>query len=300
MIRYIIVLLFAVLFVLPENVSAQTAQTVLDPNDRTDSLKLLSWNIYMLPPVIKVTGKRKRARAIGEKLVNSDYDILVLQEAFHAGARRMIKHRLKDKYPYENGPAFRKFFSLKTSSGIWMLSKYPIKELGKIRFRQKAGFDNKMARKGALMIEMDKDGQKFHIVGTHLNAGGSLDIRASQVRQIKNELIDVYHTPGTPLIVAGDFNISKFDPNGLDSMLTILEMEDYELDGDQKYTFDFTLNDLGDGKSKGVIDYVYFKPEKLKMKTTSRRIPLIEKIWSKKRKSLADHNPVELLLYYKP
>lgn len=300
MIRYFIALFITVLFVFPENISAQTAQTVLDPSDRTDSLKLLSWNIYMLPPVVKMTGKRKRARAIGEKLATSEYDILVLQEAFHAGARRMIKQKLKDIYPHENGPAFRKMFSLKTSSGIWMLSKYPIKELGKIRFKQKFGFDNKMARKGALMIEMDKDGQKFHVVGTHLNAGGSLDVRASQVRQIKNELIDVYHEPGTPLIVAGDFNISKFDPNGLDSMLTILEMDDYELEGDQKFTYDFTLNDLGDGKSKGVIDYVYFRPEKLKIKKFTRRVPLIEKIWSKTRKSLADHNPVELLLYYKP
>lgn len=300
MLRILLVLFLAVAFLFPENTSAQTAQTVLDPADATDSLKLLSWNIYMLPPVVKITGKRKRARAIGEKLAQSDYDVLVLQEAFHAGARRMIRHRLKELYPHENGPAFRKAFSLKTSSGVWILSKYPIKELGKVRFRQKAGFDNKMARKGALMVEIDKDGQKFHIVGTHLNAGGSLDVRTSQVRQIKDELIDAHHEPGTPLIVAGDFNISKFDPSGLDSMLTILEVEDYELDGDQKFTYDFTLNDLGDGKSQGVIDYVYFRPEKLKVRRTTRRIPLIEKIWSKTRKSLADHNPVELLLYYKP
>lgn len=298
--RYFLLLLLAIVFTLPEDASAQTAQVIIDPHDRTDSLKLLSWNIYMLPPVVKFTGKRKRARAIGEKLAQSEYDVIVLQEAFHAGARRMIKSRLKEKYPYENGPAFRKMFSLKTSSGIWMLSKYPIKELGKVRFRQKFGFDNKMARKGALMIEMEKDGQRFHIVGTHLNAGGSLELRASQIRQIKDELIDEHHEAGVPLIVAGDFNISKFDPNGLDSMLTILEMEDYELESEQQYTYDFTLNDLGDGKSKGVIDYVYFRPEKLKVRKTLRKIPLIEKIWSKKRKSLADHNPVELLLFYQP
>src|SRR5690606_10052649 len=102
---------------------------------------------------------RKRANAIGEKLVNSDYDILVLQEAFHAGARRRLRNKLKSEFPYENGPAFRKVFSLKTSSGVWMLSKYPIKELGKVRFRQKFGFDNKMARKGALMVEIQKGDQ---------------------------------------------------------------------------------------------------------------------------------------------
>lgn len=298
--KYVFLILFSVLLLSVENTQAQTVQTYPDPADVTDSLKLLSWNIYMLPPVIKVTGKRKRAKAIGEKLVHSDYDILVLQEAFHAGARRKLRNQLKSEFPYENGPAFRKVFSLKTSSGIWMLSKYPIKELGKVKFKQKQGFDNKMARKGALMVELQKGNQTFHIVGTHLNAGGSLEVRASQIRQIKDELIDQFHVEGIPLVVAGDFNIDKRDKNGLDSMLTILQMEDYELDGDQKFTIDHTLNDLGDGKSQGIIDYVYFKPEKLKVKTSTRRIPLIEKLWSKKRKSLADHNPVELLLYYHP
>lgn len=298
--KYLFLLAFSILFLIPDHSQAQTVQTYTDLEDRTDSLKLLSWNIYMLPPVVKVTGKRKRAKAIGEKLVHSDYDILVLQEAFHAGARRKLRKELKSEFPYENGPAFRKVFSLKTSSGIWMLSKYPIHELGKVKFRQKHGFDNKMARKGALMVEIQKGDQKFHIVGTHLNAGGSLEVRASQIRQIKDELLDKYHEEGIPLVVAGDFNIDKREQAGLDSMLNILQMEDYELDGEQKYTFDHTLNDLGDGKSKGIIDFVYFKPEKLKLKNSTRRIPLIEKIWSKKRKSLADHNPVELLLFYHP
>ncbi|HUH73388.1 MAG TPA: sphingomyelin phosphodiesterase [Chitinophagales bacterium] len=299
MFKYILLFAILVATVFPETTFAQTEQSIESPQ-REDSLKLLSWNIYMLPPMVMFTGKNKRASIIGEELANSDYDVLVLQEAFLAGARKRIYNKLKHEYPYEVGPAFRELYSLKTSSGIWILSKHPMKEIAKVKFKRKSGFDNKMARKGALMVEVNKNGQIFEVIGTHLNAGGTLDIKASQIRQIKEELIDVYHNENHPLVVAGDFNIDKYEENGLDSMICILDMNDYGLEGERQHTFDFTRNDLGDGKSKGVIDFVYFKPGKLKVRNSERRIPLIEKIWSKTNKSLSDHNPIELLLYYHP
>lgn len=299
MFRYFILLVVLLVSIFPENTSAQSIQSIEIP-EREDSLKLLSWNIYMLPPAVMFTGKLKRASIIGEKLANSDYDVIVMQEAFMAGARNRISKKIKHAFPYEVGPAFREVFSLKTSSGIWILSKYPMKEVAKIKFKRASGFDNKMARKGALMVEINKNGQKFEVIGTHLNAGGSLELKASQIRQIKDELIDVYHNENNPLVVAGDFNIDKYEENGLDSMICILDMNDYGLEGERQHTFDFTANDLGDGKSKGVIDFVYFKPGKLRVNNSTRRIPIIEKIWSKTKKSLSDHNPIELLLYYHP
>lgn len=305
MFRYFFIFIILIASVFSENTSAQSKEsTVFSESsvpELNDSLKLLSWNIYMLPPLIKFTGKKKRASAIGDQLAQSDYDVIILQEAFLSGARKKINKKLNKEYAYKIGPAFRKRFSLRTSSGIWILSKYPLKEVAKIKYKNKYGFDNKMARKGALMVEVNKNGQIFEVIGTHLNAGGSLELKASQIRQIKDELIDVYHNDDHPLVVAGDFNIDKFEvENGLDSMLCILDMVDYGLEGNQKFTFDHANNDLVDGKSKGVIDFVYFKPGKLKVRNTTRRIPLIEKIWSKTKKSLSDHNPVELLLYYQP
>ncbi len=305
MFKYFFFLATLATCIFPKNTSAQSIHTIdeiqtIDIPEKVDSLKLLSWNVYMLPPMIMFTGKNKRANIIGDKFANADYDVIVLQEAFLAGARKRIYKKIKDQYAYKIGPAFRQKFSLKTSSGIWILSKYPMKEVAKIQFKRKSGFDNKMARKGALMVEVNKNGQIFQVIGTHLNAGGTLDLKASQIRQIKDELIDVYHNEDHPLVVAGDFNIDKFEDSGLDSMLCILDMNDYGMDGDRQFTFDHTKNDLGDGVSKGVIDFVYFKPGKLKVNRTTRRIPLIEKIWSKSRKSLSDHNPIELLLYYHP
>ena len=264
-----------------------------------DSLKLLSWNIYMLPPLIKFTGKRKRASAIGDTLANADYDVLVLQEAFHHGARRRIAKRLNDVYPYQIGPVFRKPLSLKTSSGIWILSKYPMTSVANVKYKQKWGFDNKMARKGAAMVRVVKNGQPFEIIGTHLNSGGPLDVRASQVRQIREELIDPHHEQGIPLIIAGDFNIERTDESGLDSMMCILDVCDYTLHGRFQYTFDETMNDLCVNSGKGYIDYVYLRNGNLKQIRMFRRIPLLEFPWSSRNRSLADHNPIELLLHYR-
>ena len=58
-------------------------------------LRILSWNIYMLPNASLVSsGQQERAPCIGRVLAAADYDIVVLQEAFHKRARREILARI--------------------------------------------------------------------------------------------------------------------------------------------------------------------------------------------------------------
>jgi hypothetical protein len=77
MIKYFFLLAILSVSIFPKDTFAQSIQTV-DAPEKDDSLKILSWNIYMLPPAIKFTGKLKRASQIGEKLAQSDYDVIVL------------------------------------------------------------------------------------------------------------------------------------------------------------------------------------------------------------------------------
>ncbi|HZH68778.1 MAG TPA: sphingomyelin phosphodiesterase [Chitinophagales bacterium] len=264
-----------------------------------DSLKLLAWNIYMLPPMVGFTGKVKRARAIAESLSSSDYDVLVFSEAFNRRARKRIREGLEHKYPYFIGPAFRKKNSLITSSGVWIVSKYPIEQIAKIKFKRKSGVDNKMARKGALMVQVNKNGQKFNVIGTHMNSKGSLALRLDQLRQIKDELIDQYAEENIPVIVAGDYNILRYnEPGSVDSIVKVLEMEDYQLSGKTRYTYDYRTNHLAIGKTKDELDYVFFKPGNLEVRKVERVIPTIERLWKRGHKHLSDHNPVKFILYY--
>jgi len=293
MIRNIILcVLISLLVNIPNIVQAQ--EQAQEFEDSTQ-LKVLSWNIYMLPPLVLFTGKQKRARAIGQLLMDSDYDVIVFQEAFHHGARWRIKHWLKDTYPYQIGPADMHYVSLRTNSGIWIVSKIPIKKVESVCFRKRWGFDNKMARKGALMVEGKKNGHTFQIVGTHLNSGGPADIRLSQVEAIQKELLEPHQKADVPQIICGDFNIKK----GTDTYrktLRMLEAQDGNLRGELKHTFD-NSNDMNKhGGDSSIIDFIFYRENGCRTKSVERRIPKIQHRWHKRHKDLADHNPIETVI----
>ncbi|MCB0512924.1 MAG: sphingomyelin phosphodiesterase [Bacteroidetes bacterium] len=268
-----------------------------DKEASVESLKMLSWNIYMLPPMLKFTGKKKRSIHIANQLSQSDYDLIVFQEAFHRGARRRMVKSSQETYPYRIGPAFKSTFSIKTSDGIWIMSKFPIEEVDKIKYKAKKGID-RMAKKGALMVKLNKNGQEFYIVGTHLNAAGSDDFRIRQLNQLKAELLDKYEKDSLPIIVAGDLNVNKYKKSLYDSMLGILNVSDYNMEGDLQLTYDYTKNTLAYGKSQNWIDYIFLINNQLLVKDAKREVKIIESPWSKKHQSLSDHHAVEMKLYY--
>jgi hypothetical protein len=45
-------------------------------------LRILTWNIYMLPFCSEIHGNIKRAKAIAQQISGYDYDIIVFEEAF--------------------------------------------------------------------------------------------------------------------------------------------------------------------------------------------------------------------------
>jgi sphingomyelin phosphodiesterase len=257
-------------------------------------LHILSWNIYMLPPLIMFTGKQKRAEVIGDILSSSDYDLIVFQEAFHPKARHILSQKLKDRFPYQVGPV-NPSRGIKTSSGVWFVSRYPIQLIGVTEFSDKAGIDNKMARKGAGMVKLTMGDKTFHIIGTHLNAGGEIAVRHSQVKQIRTKLVDKYAKNSIPLILCGDMNIDCYHPEGYDGMMEILDAEDCIPGGMPRcYTNDPAINDLTGPGNGEVIDYFFYRlPDGYAAECD---VPYIKQQWSKKHKSLSDHEPVSLKL----
>ncbi len=253
----------------------------------------------MLPAMVLITGKRKRAKAIGQQLKTSNYDLIIFQESFLKAARKRIKKQLNDIFPYQIGPANQKRFTAKTNSGIWIISKTPITEIQSIIFKEKYGLDNKMARKGALMIEGEKEGIPFQIIGTHLNAGGPFAIRESQVQQIKEELIDPYTKEGVFQIICGDFNIDKAKEAHYQKTLDILDAEDGDFNKDlsfeNHFTCGFQTSDFSkkEGHRPKVIDFIFIRKNNTNCHSVDRCLPQIESNWRKKMNSLSDHRPVE-------
>lgn len=283
----LIVLLLIAAFILPEKALAQTDSTV--------TLKILSWNIYMLPRHIKHTGKLARAKEIGKLLKNADYDIIVFQEAFHGGARRIIRKALRENFSYAVGPANRKPYWFTTSSGVWILSKTPIKKLGTINFKECEGPDC-WAHKGALLIEGEKNGKKFQILGTHLEAGGPQSIRDGQYKEI-GEMAAKYYQAGIPQFICGDFNTRNIDTTNYRLMLTSIQATD-SMPQMGEPGEDLVNHFRNKDKSGYVIDYVLCRNNLCKIVSVARKVKIFRTPWSKTNSDLSDHFAVEAVIKF--
>lgn len=289
-----ILLLLLLLLACAPQVRAQEVPLELQPKE----LRVLAWNIYMLPPLILTTNKIKRAEAIGDTLSKLNYDVIVFNEGFHPFARTKITKHLQQKYPHVVGPITRKGFSRRISSGVWIWSKYPMYVNGTTIFQQAAGFDNKQANKGAVMVTVSVDNAKFQIVGTHLNSGGPFAVRQSQMKQIYDELIKPNERQGVMQLICGDMNTVKANQDEYHTMLSTYQASDGPLQGTKQCT-SCAENDWHDATTKvgTVIDYIFVRPNGVPH-SIYRASPYIEKRFNTKHRSLSDHEPVEAIIQY--
>lgn len=203
---------------------------------------------------------------------------------------------MRDNYLYELGPANQRWYSFKTNSGIWILSKIPLKNIAEIDFDYCEGIDC-WARKGALVAEGEFNGKPFQILGTHLEAGGDKAMKVTQYEELDSILRKV-RKPNVLQIAAGDFNTHKFkDPEQYAKLMnTLYGFEDGPLLSEQKFTSDSYINDIkikrGDKKKQRVIDFIFINPNGNSL-SANRYVRIPQWQWSKDLKDLSDHFAVE-------
>ena len=260
-----------------------------------DTLKLLSWNIFMLPRIVPGRPDRKaRANGIAERLLEMDYDVVIFQEAFAPNIRRRIFKKIKHKFPNKIRVGNRKIFSHKFNSGVWVVGKIPIKKFDEISFSRCDGFDNCMTRKGAVMVEAKYKGHDIQIVGTHINAGGSEETRVHQLNEIYELLLKKHQRKGVPQFICGDMNISQCNSNLYKRMTSTLRADDVCL-GDNGFTSDGSCNSLkSNQKEKHKIDYILFRKNgHASLKNLTGKVKRFKKQWCEKYNDLSDHFAVE-------
>lgn len=255
----------------------------------------------MLPRFIKNTGKIQRAEKIGHSLQNSDYDVIVFQEAFHQGARKKLKNLLENNFPYMAGPANRQTFSLRTNSGLWILSKHPIEFSQEIKFNTKSGVDA-FSRKGVLLAQICVKGQRIQIIATHLQSSGENWLKESQCVELTHKITDVYKIEGVPQIICGDFNIDMASKLQYNKMLKILDAHDSDISSKQQFSFDRLNNDLNrnDNQKQVLIDYVLIRKNQSNMSFKEKMIKIFKNKWDKNHSDLSDHFAIEAQLEMTP
>ena len=268
-------------------------------NDSTE-LKVLSWNIYMLPYISLFNHNAKRAKVIAEQLKNSAYTIIVFQEAFSSKCRNVLAKNLLSTYPYQYGPANKNFLPFRTNSGLWVVSKIPLTELAEFQFGKSKGFDV-IARKGAALFEGIFKGTRFQLLTTHLQADNSDTVRAKQCLEIKEHLLNKYYHKDIPQFICGDFNIDMDDSHNYEQMLKTLDAQNGALSGSVKVTYDEVNNNLAripHGKER-VIDYVLVRNGAMIHKI-ERRVQTFFTHIGKRETNLSDHYAMEFDVSFIP
>ncbi|HTA28546.1 MAG TPA: sphingomyelin phosphodiesterase [Bacteroidia bacterium] len=266
-------------------------------------LKIITWNIYMLPHLFVHTGQAERAKEIADTLKNVDADVIVFEEAFDNKARNIIRNNLKAYFPYESGDPGKKSM-WKTSCGVWIISKVPIDVVKQIYYKEANGSD-RLATKGAILVEGQKDGFCFQLVGTHLqsdlNSGKNVQpIRDKQYAELKKQLLEPYSLENIPQFVAGDFNTIHDDSCCYNHMVGTLKFTPCPLEGDKCYSYDYTKNDLviGTNNKPQLIDYILYSAPPQQAISGSMQIVVFSKKWDIRHKDLSDHFAVSGIFSY--
>lgn len=265
-----------------------------------NTLQILSWNVQLLPAIVFYKGQKKRAPLIVNQLKDSPYDIIVFQEAFHKKARKLLWKGLQEAFPHQFGPGKGGF--MKFNSGVWIISKLKLEKTDHIKFTKcRIPLSDCRANKGASFVEVIKDGQRIQIFATHVQAKEGekyQQTRNSQFQEIRDQLIERYKEEKIPQIVLGDLNTSKSKREDYLNMLSILDAEDGELQGEFQYTYDGLMNDMGSSNDKKVIDYILFNSRGNSKANLTREVKIIQERWSKKNIDLSDHYAVKCQLTY--
>lgn len=272
---------------------AASPTTVQDHSVEKKELKILSWNIYMLPYISLFNHNGARAKVIAQTLEFSDYQVIVFQEAFSTKCRHILAKYLAKEYPYQYGPANKNNLPFRTNSGLWVVSKIPLMELGEIQFSRCKGFDM-VARKGAVLFQGTFEGARFQLLTTHLQADHSHELRVKQCDEIRNHLLNKYFCSNIPQLICGDFNIDMDDRPNYQQMLQTLDAQNGELSGSVKVTYDEVNNNLArnaEGKLR-IIDYVLVRNEKL-INKIERKVQTFYAHVAGRDTNLSDHYAME-------
>lgn len=278
-------LLWSVIFLL--------IQQPLEAQQAPQQLKILSWNIQLLPRSFSVFSKALRKKQklrtpwVIEHCQQGDYDVIVFQEVFDKPLAKKLQKELLATYPYQVKP-LQKAGRL-TSSGILIVSKCPIELVGAVVY-PKGAHEDAWAAKGCTLVQLRQGKNSVYIAGTHLQAGRSEAAKAARTIQYKaiKTLLEECTNDSLPIVLAGDLNTPKKDKKAYPEMLSTLDMQDEPLDEIRPYTID-NQNTWNLGSKNKQLDYILLQPQKSALKLVQQKILRLQKTWKEQPLDLADH-----------
>lgn len=259
-------------------------------------MKVLSWNVYMLPKPIKNSLQKERTEAIPDFLKGSDYDVMFFQEAFIKRFRKAMIQKLGEKYPHyhylKKASAVYPVFG----SGVFVMSRHPFKVLDEVRYGSSCSGADCGAEKGTFLIEITlPDGKSVQFASTHLNAQRKPLVRKAQLAKA-HEMFARASRAGVPQIFLGDLNIVAHTEEFTDA-LELMQMNHLQLSGPIMVTNARVNECYKTPKTKKWIDHVWIDRATSTEGSVMQVVPT-EFSYKGKRCPLSDHHAVEAELHF--
>jgi endonuclease/exonuclease/phosphatase family metal-dependent hydrolase len=208
---------------------------------RRSSWDLLSYNVHLLPwPGSSHNDYRAGLIATHPDMRN--HDVVVLVESQSDNHRQMITWGLRFEYPYQSRIlGSDALIGLPQDGGVIILSKWPIEAQNQLLYGSPCEPNpDCLGRKGVNYVRINKAGKPYHVFGTHLESGHTLEDRYRRWTQLlkMSSFIDSRGISAEDaVLMAGDFNVDKNEADGeYESMLSILSASQPQNGGIRSWT----------------------------------------------------------------
>ncbi len=276
-----------------------------------NSFDVLAYNVYLRPRAFSKNGQDIRVRQdMIPKAIGRNYDAIIFSEAFDNTARAdLISNMKKVGYKYAT-PVVGKNRKNLTNGGVMIMSRYPIEKFKKKRFESVCVGSDCQIDKGWVYARIDKNGRKYHVIGTHTQV--SPEVQNAKVRNKQFDLIvqfikDRNIPKSEAVIIGGDLNVDKLKyPTQYKEMLRRLHAGQPRIISKRgnytgsTATFDPKLNNLADRKSdRAYLNYVlYSKDHAVPLSSFNMPVPMqAPQLWREYahesyNNAISDHFPV--------
>ncbi|KZN49079.1 sphingomyelin phosphodiesterase [Pseudoalteromonas luteoviolacea] len=213
---------------------------LLSTQSMAQSLKVMAYNIMQLNVQDwDQSNRAERLPAVIKSLSDSP-DVILVNEVFNGDAEQALS-ALSDIYPYQtpnvgqdcSGSGWDSLTGNCSNSpfvirgGVVIISKYPIVSQKAHVFKNSlSGSWDYLANKGFAYVEIEKNGQRYHLVGTHLQAthDGNTEqehrVRMGQLGEIQTFIKAEKIPASEPVIIGGDMNVEWSKQHEIADMLT--------------------------------------------------------------------------------
>ncbi|NOU49816.1 sphingomyelin phosphodiesterase [Pseudoalteromonas sp. JBTF-M23] len=200
---------------------------LLSAHSVADSLKVMAYNIMQLS--VQDWDQANRAQRLPAALMslNDSPDVILVSEVFNSEGEQALA-ALSTQYPYQtpnvgqdcSGSGWDALTGNCSNSpfvirgGVVIISKYPIiSQKAHVFNHSLSGSWDYMANKGFAYVEIEKNAQRYHLIGTHLQAthDGNTEeehrVRMGQLSEIQTFIAAQNIPTDEPVIVGGDMNV---------------------------------------------------------------------------------------------